>query len=118
MFADEPAPPDSVWIEGHREGYVDLAFTAVPDVDGYLVYREIRVLRDEGTSTFEFVLWDEVERQEEAVIRISLAILDSDVTRWAVSATKDGIESELTYSAALPTSITPASWGRIKTLSR
>ena len=107
-----PAPPDSVWVEEYGEGFVTVAWTAVPEADGYRIYREIPVthgLNPEGevvpleTPEIVWIPWGYVDQQDSEIIRAVVATLDEDP--WpalAVVAEKDGVYSEIAWPPAHP----------------
>ncbi len=116
-------PPDSVWVESREDGFVTLAWTLVPDAGGYEVYREVVVttginqngevvLLDE--PLFAFVFWGTAEQSGLDPVRVRVAKLDNDPSRWAVSAVKDGEVSEWTETADMPTAIRKPTWGEVK----
>ena len=103
-----PAPPDSVWVEEHGEGFVTLAWTAVPEADGYRIYREVSVtvaLNSEGeivpleSPEVVWVSWGYVDQQDSDIIRATIAILDEGPPALAVAAEKDGVNSEIAWPA-------------------
>ena len=106
MSPSAPAPPDSVWIEESREGFVALAWTAVPEADGYRIFRELLVaVRDSEGETVSFmawVSWGYVDQQDSEIIRATVATLDDDPPALAVAAEKDGVNSEIAWPPAHP----------------
>ena len=139
-----PAPPDSVVAvpynppenQGDQGGFILVTFNAVEGADGYRIYREIAVTvgLDEQGNLVEldspetaFVSWGFVEAEAgEPVVRVVVATLDSDSSRWAVATmqnTDDGpVYSELAYShvqvEGIATGVQARSWGAVKVALR
>ena len=107
--SSKPASPDSVWIEEYGEDSVTLAWTAVPEADGYRIYGEVPVtfgLNPEGeivpleTPELVWVSLVYVDQQDSVVIRATVALPDGDTPpALAVAAEKDGVTSEITWPA-------------------
>ena len=106
------APPDSVWVEEYGERFVTLVWTAVPEADGYRVYRQITVsvaLNSEGDPVHlenpeeVWVSWGYVDQQDSETIRATIAILDGEgLPVLAVAAEKDGVNSGIALPPAHP----------------
>ena len=114
-------------------------FSLVPDVAYYRIWREIPVSRglDENGNvvtleepTSEFIPWasvkaDAIVNAEKGTVIVSpLALVLTELTDWAISATveRDGAlyRSPLSYfdlPSSLPTAVESKSWGQVKHLT-
>ena len=105
------APPESVWIEEYGDGVVTLAWTAVPEADGYRIYGEVLVtvaLNADGdivpleTPEVVWVSLGYVEQQDAEIIRATVPILEEGPPALAVAAEKDGVNSEIAWPPPHP----------------
>ena len=135
----QPAPPDSVFAapytgaetEGDEGGFILLTWDAVEGANGYRVYREVLVttgldgqgnLVELDSPEYFLVSWGVVDQPEGSVVRVVVATLDGDSSRWAVTTvqdTDDGpVESEPTYFhvqlEGMATGVQARSWGAVK----